>query len=122
MMLLLSTAAIAGEPETTTPPEMSDDRLDFNVPHEMTREAAKERVKQLLDYWAERFGLKSQWDGFRVAMSGQIWGISIKGLLDVGDHEVLAVANDPGSIWRRMARDYVGGKLKKYLHPLYAEP
>ncbi len=96
--------------------------VNVSVDHTLSREDARSRVEQLLAYWGKRFGVKSAWSGFRVELSGVVWGITIDAHFDVGDHDVMATATDPGFAWRGMAHDYVAKKLKKYLHPAYEEP
>lgn len=96
--------------------------VNVSVLHSLSREDARVRVEQLLTYWGKRFGVKSAWSGFRVELSGVVWGITIDAHFDVGDHDVIATATDPGFAWRRMAHDYVSKKLKKYLHPTYDDP
>lgn len=95
--------------------------LHLQVEHRFSRDVARTRICQLLQYWGERFGVQSRWDGDRVRLSGHIFGMRIDAAFDVTDRSVVAVARDPGFIWRGQTEHYVRGKLKKYLHPEYAE-
>lgn len=95
--------------------------LELRVGHTFAREAAKERIGYLLDYWRGRFGVRSTWRGFRVFLSGRILGADLKAFFDVGEAAVAARAVDPGFLGGQ-AIDYVERKLRKYLHPGYAEP
>ncbi len=95
--------------------------LNLQVEHQFSRDTARTRITQLLQYWGERFGVQSRWVGDRVRLSGQIFGMTIDAAFDVTDHNVVAVARDPGFIWRGQTENYVERKLKKYLHPEYAE-
>lgn len=99
-----------------------DNRVTLKVEHHFTRADARERVSQLLNYWARRFGVKSEWRGYRVFLSGRVLGIDIQALFDVTDHDVLAHASDPGTVLRGSAEAYVEKKLRKYLSPTYDEP
>ena len=99
-----------------------ENRVTLKVEHHFTRADARERVTQLLDYWSRRFGVKSEWRGYRVFLTGRVLGIDIKALFDVTDHDVLALASDPGTVLRGSAERYVDKKLHKYLSPTYDEP
>jgi hypothetical protein len=101
---------------TPTPP------LTLEVPHPFGRAFAHERIVQLLNYWHARFGVSSQWRGDQVFITGEVFGVVVKALLEITDSCVQAVANDPGLVWRGTGVSYVERKLKKYLHPTYDEP
>jgi len=96
--------------------------IEVKVNHAFSRDAARERVTYLLDYWNRRFGVKAFWRGFRVYLSGKVFGIQVKAAFDVGDHQVVAMSADPGRVFRSRASDYVEQKLKKYLSPTYEDP
>ncbi len=136
MLLLVALKALAGDPALgeRQPPELNAEApalptldavehpVTFLVPHHFARAAARERIRQLLAYWHARFGITSQWNGDRVFMSGSIFGVDIRALLDVSDSCVRGTAADPGWLWRSPGTSYVEPKLKKYLHPTYDEP
>lgn len=100
----------------------TENRVQLRVTHAFSRDMARERITQLLSYWAQRFGVKSEWHGFRVFLSGRVLGVDIRALFDVHEHEVLAMASDPGTVLRSTAESYVDKKLRKYLSPGYDEP
>ncbi len=102
--------------------ESPTDVLTAKVPHHLSVAKAHERVQQMLDYWHQRFGVQSKWDGERVAVKGSIFGLDIDATFVVREDEVDAQAADPGWLWRGRAMDYTTKKLRKYLHPNYAEP
>ena len=96
--------------------------LNVTVTHAFTRDAARERVSELLQYWDRRFGVKSEWHGFRVFLTGKVLGIAIRALFEVEDGDVVAMAEDPGTLLSGAARRYVEAKLRKYLSANYQEP
>ena len=100
----------------------TENALNISVAHEMAVNVARERVQQLLNYWSDRFGIKSLWHGNQVFLTGSAWGFDIQARFDVGAQAVNAVAADPGRLMRSRVSSYVQNKLKKYLHPLYEEP
>ncbi len=93
--------------------------LEVRHAHGFSRAEARVRVDQLLDYWAQRFGVERTWQGDRVFVKGRFWGMAFDGVLVIRDSEVRAVANDPGTMLRGTALGYVSAKLRKYLHPTY---
>ena len=110
-------------PPSPPPPfELSGTTITLEVPHAFPRASARERVGFLLDYWNHRFGVKSEWRGDSVYLSGHVFGMQIQARFDVSDSAVTGVAADPGWFWRNKAQAYVTKKLKKYLHPDYADP
>lgn len=100
----------------------SDDQLSLTVTHHFpTRTEARARIAQMLEYWGHRFSVKSEWRGYRAYCSGRLFGVDFRASFEVGDGEVTAKATDPGLLLRSSAYAYVEKKLKKYLHPDYAE-
>jgi hypothetical protein len=128
LSVLFASTALAGTDEPQRPPDAdpftleADSSLKMTVSHLFDRAMARERVGYLLEYWARRFGVKSEWRGDRVFLTGRVWGIDIRAVFLVQDHLVLATAHDPGTWLASSARDYVHRKLRKYLHPTYDEP
>ncbi len=110
--------------EVPPPPVVLDehDAISVRVSHAFDRQGAHERVAQLLSYWNDRFGVKNEWRGERVFVTGSVYGLDIKAIFDLNDGEVACRSNDPGSFWRAKAMRYVENKLRKYLNPTYAEP
>jgi hypothetical protein len=121
---LLATGVFAGSLSSSAQPFEIDPHhaLRMSVGHLFDRAEARERIGYLLQYWADRFGVRSEWHGDRVFLSGRLWGLDIRAVFTIQDHLVLAHAADPGTVVASRARDYVSRKLRKYLHPNYEEP
>ncbi|MBL8920617.1 MAG: polyhydroxyalkanoic acid system family protein [Myxococcaceae bacterium] len=96
--------------------------IKMSVGHAFGVAEARERVGYLLDYWGRRFGVKREWRGDRVFLTGSVWGVEIKAVFRVEPHAVFAMAWDPGTMFASAAQRYVRQKLKKYLHPTYDDP
>lgn len=111
--LLLSGVAVAGEARGSG--------LRFEVSHTFSREDARGRMQLLLDYWAERFGVKSRWDGDSAFVVGRVMGVPFTARLRLGEGIVDGEASDPGFLLRAAAYDYVSRKVRKYLHPKFEE-
>jgi hypothetical protein len=112
-VLLLSTRAAADDPDRAA--------LRFEVSHPFTRQDARTRMQLMLDYWAERFGVKSRWEGDSAFVAGRVMGVPFHARLRLGDGMVDGQASDPGFFLRGAAYDYVSKKLRKYLHPRFEE-
>jgi hypothetical protein len=96
--------------------------LRLTVAHAFERPVARERITYLLNYWAGRFGVKNEWHGDRVFLSGKVWGVEIRAVFTVQEKAVQAIANDPRTMLASAAQGYVYKKLRKYLHPTYEDP
>jgi hypothetical protein len=96
-------------------------KMVFKAPHHFSRAEAKMRVQQLLDYWAQRFGVRTNWDGDSAHIRGKVAGVEVDGYLVVNELEVDGEAADPGFPMAGSARNYIQKKLQKYLHPQYLE-
>jgi Putative polyhydroxyalkanoic acid system protein (PHA_gran_rgn) len=107
-------AAAPASPSHTLP-------LAFERHHTLGRAKARERVRELLEYWAERFGVQRAWQGDTARIVGRLFGVNFEAKLVVGDSQVSAEASDPGFFLRGPAIDYINRKLGKYLHPQYQE-
>ncbi|MHB8877632.1 MAG: polyhydroxyalkanoic acid system family protein [Myxococcaceae bacterium] len=127
LALAVAPSAWAETPEP--PPAASEEvpdlgpgaRLKFLVAHHFARADAKTRVRQLLEYWSTRFGVKHRWVGDQVQIAGRVFGVEFRARLEVGDTAVGGEATDPGMFLRSSADDYVKKKLRKYLSPTYEE-
>lgn len=96
--------------------------IKMSVAHAFELTEARERVGYLLDYWTRRFGVKREWRGDRVYLTGTVWGVEIKAVFRVEPRAVVAMAWDPGTMFASAAQRYVRQKLRKYLHPTYDDP
>lgn len=113
----------AAELEQEGPFSIADEgRVTVSVSHAWRLDEALERVGHLLSYWKERFKVQAEWHGSRVWLTGSLLGRQIRAVFLVTDSQVVGIAADPGWPLRGRIQPYVEAKLKKYLHPTYAEP
>lgn len=91
-------------------------------PHPFSVDEARARLHYLLDYWTQRFGVRQQWHGNSVLVTGSVVGINVEARVEIQEDRVSALAVDPGPIMRGTAERYIRRKLAKYLHPTYDEP
>jgi hypothetical protein len=91
--------------------------MKFEVPHQLSRDEAKKRVGQLLDYWAQKYGVKSSWSGDRATINGKAMGLTINADLTVAEGKVGGEATDPGFLFREKAKKYLTQKFNAYLDP-----
>lgn len=122
LSLAISASAFAGEPEQEPFTLDGSSSLKLTVGHVFDRAVARERIGYLLEYWSKRFGVKGEWRGDKVYLTGSVWGVEIKAVFTVQERAVLAMAYDPGTVFASAAQGYVAKKLRKYLHPTYDDP
>ena len=89
-------------------------RIDY--PHRLPIDDARERMRALGDYLANKHGLRVSWTGENSAsISGRYLVVSIEGTVSVEASQVRFDGKDPGMLWRGKARDYLTQKLSEYL-------
>lgn len=82
-------------------------------------EQARERLRALGDYFHNRHGMTITWDasGDRATVKGKYMIVSFEGTMVLRDGLALFDGLDPGFLLRGKAKDYLLGKLTKYLDP-----
>jgi hypothetical protein len=79
---------------------------------------AKSRLELLGEYLANKHGIKVTWvDDQRAKFSGKYLVVKIDGELTLKNGRAQFKGEDPGFLWRSRAKDYIQGKLAKYLDP-----
>lgn len=101
---------------------LKGDTVGIEVAHSADRAWVRERLGYLVDYWHTRFGIRAAWHADSVFLTGRVLGMSVAARFDVTDSAIIGLARDPGWLWRGRVERYVLDKLKKYLHPDYADP
>jgi hypothetical protein len=92
--------------------------FELTVPHRLELADARARLHALGDYLSNKYGLSVTWSGEDDAsVSGSYLVVSISGDLHLTPEAVTFSGKDPGMLWRGKARDYLTGKLQKYLDP-----
>jgi hypothetical protein len=92
--------------------------FEIDYPHALPLEDARARLHALGDYLSNKHGLRVSWDGdSRASIQGKYLVVSIEGSVEVNAQNVHFSGKDPGMLWRGKAKEYLTGKLKKYLDP-----
>ncbi|MDB4952875.1 MAG: hypothetical protein JWO36_444 [Myxococcales bacterium] len=92
--------------------------MEIDFPYSLADEDARTRLKLLGEYLSNRHGIKATWlDDSRARFSGKYLVVKIEGELSLGDGHARFKGEDPGFLWRNRAKDYIHGKLAKYLDP-----
>lgn len=95
--------------------------FELSFPHRLDLADARDRLHALGDYFANKYGLTVTWTGEDEArISGSYLVVSISGSLTLTPTTVSFSGKDPGMLWRGKAKDYLLGKLEKYLNPTTA--
>ena len=96
--------------------------MEIDFQYALSDTDAKSRLEILGSYLANRHGIQVTWvDPKRAKFSGKYLVVKIDGELTLGNGRAQFKGEDPGFLWRTRAKDYIQGKLAKYLDPK-AEP
>ena len=91
-------------------------QIDFK--YMVTDQDAKSRLLLLGQYLVNKHGIKVTWQAENKArFSGKYLLVKIEGELSVGNSRAQFKGEDPGFLLRARAKDYIHGKLAKYLDP-----
>src|SRR6266571_7974105 len=81
----------------------------------MSQEEAKKRLEALGDYFQNKHGISVTWSGDSAVVKGRYLVVTIDGGLKFEPGKAIFEGKDPGLLWRGKAKDYIAGKLSKYL-------
>jgi hypothetical protein len=92
--------------------------VEIDFPYTLSDADARSRLELLGQYLTNRHGIKVTWlDDSRARFSGKYLVVRIDGELTMGNGHASFKGEDPGFLWRNRAKDYIHGKLAKYLDP-----
>jgi hypothetical protein len=92
--------------------------FELSAPHQLEIGDARARLHALGDYLGNKYGLAVTWTGEdEASITGKYLVVSISGNLRLTPSAVSFSGKDPGMLWRGKAKDYLQGKLEKYLNP-----
>ena len=92
--------------------------MEIDFQYAFSDEEARARLELLGSYLVNRHGIKVTWiDENRARFSGKYLVVRIDGELALVGGKAQFRGEDPGFLWRGRARDYIEGKLAKYLDP-----
>jgi hypothetical protein len=95
--------------------------MEIDFPYVVTDADARSRLEVLGQYLVNRHGIRVTWlDTSRARFSGKYIVVKIDGELSLGNGHAQFKGEDPGFLWRNKAKDYIHGKLAKYLDPKIA--
>jgi putative polyhydroxyalkanoic acid system protein len=83
----------------------------------MPREEARQRLEALGEYFRNKHGIAVTWSGDSAQVKGKYLVVTVDGGLRLEGERVVFEGKDPGILWRGKAKDYIEGKLDKYLDP-----
>ncbi|HTR56433.1 MAG TPA: polyhydroxyalkanoic acid system family protein [Kofleriaceae bacterium] len=92
--------------------------MEIDFPYSLSDQDARARLDLLAQYLSNRHKIQVTWlDEKRAQFSGRYLVVKIDGQLTLGDGHARFQGEDPGFLWRSKAKDYIHGKLAKYLDP-----
>ncbi|HLT30144.1 MAG TPA: polyhydroxyalkanoic acid system family protein [Myxococcaceae bacterium] len=95
--------------------------MKFDVNHSLSKDQARERVQKLMGYWADKYGVKSEWNGDQASVLGKVMGINLEANFEVRDGQVCGEGTDPGMLLRGQAKKYIQKKFDEFLDPTKSE-
>lgn len=95
--------------------------MEIDFQYVLSDQDAKSRLEILGQYLKNRHGINVTWvDDSRARFSGKYLLVKIEGELSLGNSRAQFKGEDPGFLLRARAKDYIQGKLAKYLDPKVA--
>jgi hypothetical protein len=95
--------------------------MEIDFPYALSDQDARSRLELLSAYLNNKHGIQVTWlDTLRARFAGRYMVVKIDGELTLGDGHARFKGEDPGFLWRNKAKDYIQGKLAKYLDPKVA--
>lgn len=92
--------------------------MEIDFQYGVSDQDARARLDVLGLYLQNRHGIKVTWvDEKRARFSGKYLMVKIEGELSLGNSHAQFKGEDPGFLLRARAKDYIQGKLAKYLDP-----
>lgn len=91
--------------------------MKVEMPHELSVEEARDRMKDLTAYWRRKYAVESRWRNDVARMSGSFLGVTFEATLAVATRTVIVDGPDPGVLLRGQAIHYLTRKLHHYLGP-----
>lgn len=84
--------------------------------HAFAHDEARERVRALTDYLANKHGMQVEWSGPDTAkVTGRYAVVAIEADLKIEDGQIQVEGKDPGFLWRTPAKKYIENKLVQYM-------
>ena len=92
--------------------------MEIDFPYSLSDQDARGRLDRLGQYLSNRHGIQVTWlDDTRARFHGKYLVVKIDGELTLGGGHARFKGEDPGLLWRNRAKNYIQGKLAKYLDP-----
>jgi hypothetical protein len=92
--------------------------FELKYAHGLQAADARARLVALGEYLSNKHGLGVTWlNDDEAKVTGKYLVVSIEGMLRLSGDNAEFTGKDPGMLWRGKAREYLLGKLKKYLDP-----
>ena len=92
--------------------------MEIDFQYALSDQDAKSRLEVLGKYLENKHGIRVTWqDEKKAKFSGKYLMVKIEGELNVGNSRAIFKGEDPGFLLRARAKDYIQGKLAKYLDP-----
>lgn len=92
--------------------------MEIDFQYVLSDQDARSRLTLLGEYLENKHGIKVTWvDDKRARFSGKYLMVKIEGELALGNSHATFKGEDPGFLLRNRAKEYIHGKLARYLDP-----
>jgi hypothetical protein len=92
--------------------------MEIDFQYVLSDQDARSRLGLLGEYLENKHGIKVTWvDESRARFSGKYLMVKIEGELALGNSRATFKGEDPGFLLRNRAKEYIHGKLARYLDP-----
>jgi len=91
--------------------------MKIEVPHSLSKDEARKRIEQLLKYWTDKYGVKTDWSGDGAKVNGKVMGINLDARFTITDGAIQGEGTDPGMLLRGQAKSYLQKKFSTVLDP-----
>src|SRR5690606_36580046 len=94
--------------------------MAFEIEHArgLPADDASARLHAIAEYLENKHGLSVQWlNDDEATIHGKYLVVTIEGTVSLRADRVRFSGKDPGMLWRGKAKEYLQGKLAKYLNP-----
>ncbi|MGE0869096.1 MAG: polyhydroxyalkanoic acid system family protein [Kofleriaceae bacterium] len=92
--------------------------MEIDFPYVLSDQDARSRLELLAQYLRAKHDIQVTWlETARARFSGKYMLVKIEGELTLSNGHAQFKGEDPGFLLRSRAKDYIQGKLAKYLDP-----
>ena len=90
-------------------------QMKVDIAHKLEAADAKARMKELGEYWHERYGIEPTWSKDSAQVAGSLMGFAFDARLDVAKNAITIEGCNPNFLIRTKIIGYLEQKMSEYL-------